>query len=331
MAPVCFLTGASGFVGANLAPMLAERYRMRCLVREGQQLPDLDGVDYERVEGDLENQQALAKGVQGADLVVHLAAVVSFRPEERARMFRINCDATAQLCSLAREAGVRRLLHVSTISAIGYSDAPRELDEDTPFNFGPMKLGYSDSKYAAEQAVLAEVERGLDAVIVNPPSMYGARDRRKAEGSLMDALMQGRIKLAPPGGLCVADVQSVCRGMLAAIDRGRSGQRYILGGENLTGRELFQRIAKIIGAVPPRRCPPRWLVSAITQVLRVKERLFGSKPPLTAEILALSSRYLWFSSQKAEDEIGYQRESVDAGIAAACAWLKERDGSGPAA
>src|SRR5690606_36268730 len=113
-------------------------------------------------------------------------------------MFAVNTAATARLCALAREASVRRLLHMSTISAIGYSDTPRELDETTPYNYGPLRIGYCDSKHAAEQAVLAEVARGLDAVIVDPPSMYGAGDRRKGEGSLLDAVLRGRVKVAPP-------------------------------------------------------------------------------------------------------------------------------------
>ena len=304
--------------------MLAERFQLRCLVRPGQELPGLEGIGHERVEGALESDSALAAGVRGADSVVHLAALVSFRPEDRQAMFATNRDATARLCELSRRASVRRLLHVSTISAIGYSDTPRELDENAPFNFGPLKLGYSDSKYAAEQAVLTEVGHGLNAVIVNPPSMYGAGDRRKAEGSLMEALMHGRIKLAPPGGLCVANVQDVCQGMMSALERGRRGERYILGGENLTGRQLFTRIAGVIGAEAPRRCPPRWVVRALAQLLRGKERMFGSKPPLTYEILALGSRYLWFSSRKAADELDYRPGTVDAGIAAASAWLRDR-------
>jgi len=252
---------------------------------------------------------------------VHLAALVSFRPEDRAAMFAVNAAATERLAALARAAGVRRLLHMSTISAVGYSDSPRQLDERAPFNFGPLRIGYCDSKRTAETAVLAEVARGLDAVIVNPPSMYGAGDRRKGEGSLLTALLRGRIGLSPPGGLCVADVADVCAGCLLALAHGRRGERYILGGENLTGRELFARIARIVGGTAPRRCPPRWLVRAAARALRLVERVRGSRPPLTGEVLTLSARYLWYSSQKASDELGYRPGPVDAGIRAAAAAL----------
>ena len=198
------------------------------------------------------SDHALAVGVRSAEVVVHLAALVSFRPEDRAAMFRLHEGATAQLAAFARRAAVRRFLHMSTICAVGFRATPDQLDESAIYNFAPLRIGYCDSKHAAERAVLAEAARGLDAVVVNPPSMYGAGDRRKADGSLMEALLRGRIKIAPPGGINVANVLDVCRGCLLALDRGRSGERYILGGENLTGRELFARIATVVGGRAPR-------------------------------------------------------------------------------
>lgn len=322
MTGICFLTGVSGFVGANLAPLLAQRYRLRCLVRQGQQVPALDGIPHDRVEGTLEDAEALAAGVRGAEVVVHLAALVSFRPEDRATMFRLHEGATAQLAALARGASVRRFLHMSTICAVGCSDAPQTLDETAAYNFARLRIGYCDSKYAAERAVLAEAALGLNAVVVNPPSMYGAGDRRKADGSLMEALMRGRIQVAPPGGINVANVLDVCRGCLLALDHGRSGERYILGGENLTGRELFARIAAVVGGRAPRFRTPALAVRAAATVLRLKERLLGSRPPLTSEVLALAPRYLWYSSDKARRELGYQPGSVDEGIRASWDWMQ---------
>lgn len=324
MAAICFLTGASGFVGRHLVPLLAPEFRLRVLVRPGQELPVLAGIDHERVEGRMDDAVALAKGVDGADVVVHLAGLVSFRREDRGAMFAINARGSAELAAAARRAGVRRFLHVSTISAVAFRDRPEAVDEHAPFNFGPLRIGYADSKFVGELAVLEEAKRGLDAVIVNPPSMYGAGDRRKGDGSLLSAVLAGKLRFAPPGGLNVANVADVCDGIVAALQRGRVGERYILGGENLTGVQLLQRIAGIVGGRAPRRVVPGWMLGLAAAVLWRKERWFRSKPPLTAQVLDLSRRFLWFSSAKAERELGWRAGSVDAGIEAAWRELSGR-------
>lgn len=317
MAPVCFLTGASGFVGRHLAPLLARDFRLRALTRPGQELPWLQGLDVERVEGRLADREALARGCRSADVVVHLAALVSFQPEERGAMFAANAVATGDLADAALAAGVRRMLHVSTISAVAYRDRPEAVDESAPFNFGPLRIGYCDSKFAAEQRVLAACKRGLDAVIVNPPSMYGAGDRRKGDDSLLTAVMTGRVRFAPPGGLNVANVTDVCDGVVRALRQGRRGERYLLTGENLTGAQLLARIAGVVGGAAPRRVAPRALVQAAARALRWKERCVGSRPPLTSEILTLAGKFLWYDASKAARELGWRAGPVDAGIAAA--------------
>lgn len=321
MLPLCFVTGASGFVGRSLLPKLARHYRLRLLLRPGTPPHEPTELPHERIDGTLQDDAALTLGVRGADTVVHLAALVSFRPEDRAAMFAINCAATARLAELARQHGVRRLLHVSTISAVACSTTPRLLDETAPYNFGPLRSGYCDSKHAAELAVQQEIARGLDAVIVNPPSMYGPGDRRKGDGSLITAVLRGRIPFVPPGGVNVANVDDVCEGALAALAQGRRGERYILGGENLTGRELLQRIATIVGGTVPRWRLPAWMVRAAATGLSAAERWRGSRPPLTSEILQLGARYLWYSSAKAERELGWRAGPVDPGIRAAWASL----------
>jgi dihydroflavonol-4-reductase len=322
MPPVCFVTGASGFVGANLLPGLAPSFALRLLLRPGQALPGSGELPHERVDGSLEDRAALAAGVRGADVVVHLAALVSFRREDRAAMFRVNAEATGDLAAAARAAGVRRFLHVSTISAVACSDRPELLDETAAYNFGPLRIGYCDSKRAGEDAVLAEVRRGLNAVIVNPPSMYGAGDRRKAEGSLVAAVIAGKVPFAPPGGLNVANVADVCAGIVLALDRGRRGERYILGGENLTGAALLQRVAHVVGGRAPQRTLPAFAVRTAAALLGCKERWWGSRPPLTAEVLRLAPKFHWYSSQKAERELGWRAGPVDAGIRAASAWMQ---------
>jgi dihydroflavonol-4-reductase len=324
---ICFVTGATGFLGRHLAPQLSQRFTVRALVRPGQTLPWLS-APHELVHGRLDDPAALAAGVRGADTVVHLAALVSFRPRDAVAMQHTNVTATANLAEAARRAGVRRLLHTSTISAVAWRAGPEPVDEQAPYNFGPLRCAYSDTKHAAEQAILTACDRGLDAVIVNPPSMYGPGDRRKGDGSLLTRVMTGELRWAPPGGVNVADVASVCRGMLLALAHGRTGERYILGGENLTGRELLQRIAGLAGRPTTIRTLPGWLVVAAARLRRLQERCLPVESTVTSEILRLATRFVFVSSRKAEQELGYRAESVSPGIAAALAELRLADGQG---
>jgi dihydroflavonol-4-reductase len=204
-------------------------------------------------------------------------------------MFEVNRGGTERLAQLVLAANVRRFLHVSTISAIAYCNGPAELTEDTPFNFGPLKIGYSDSKFAAEQCALQAANDGHDFVIVNPPSIYGAGDRRKGDDSPITAFMQGKVKMAPPGGTNVANVDDACDGMLAAMDRGRTGERYILGGDILSGLELMQRIATAVGGKALKRTAPRSLLRVAAHLLRIKERLPGSTSPITSQMGAFGA------------------------------------------
>jgi dihydroflavonol-4-reductase len=319
------LTGASGFVGATLAPLLVEAgHALRCLLRPGSAAENLAGVPFERAAGALEDARALADAVRGCDAVVHLAALVSFRAQDRARMFAINETGTATLARLAREAGVARFLHVSSVSAVGLARRAEVLDETAPFNFGSWRIAYAESKHAAEARVRDEVARGLDAVIVNPASMIGPGDRRKAEGSLLDRVARGRVPFCPPGGVNLVDVRDVASGCVRALERGRTGERYILGGTNLTGRAMIEAIARAAGCRPPRWTLPAPLARGLGALATLVERVRPLPPPLTAQILRMTPLWFWYSSAKAERELGYRARGIDAALASAFAWLRNR-------
>ncbi len=318
-----FITGATGFVGATLLPMLhAQGHQLRCLLRPGNPGENLVGIPHERIVGDLANSEALAEGLAGCDLVVHLAALVSFSKPDRQRMFQINAQGTAVLARLAREAGVQRFLHMSSVAAVGGCRNPQVLDENSPYTLHKYDLPYFHTKLAAEQAVLEEVQRGLDAVVVNPSSMFGPGDRRKAEGSLLDAAQKGRIPFAPPGGVNVADVRDVARGCLQALESGRRGQRYILGGENLHGRELVETILAQAGQPAPRFGLPAVLLRGLAVGARLVETVHPLRPPMTAQMLTMAPMYFWYSSAKAERELGYHHGPVAPAIQEAYAWMR---------
>ncbi|MEZ5966436.1 MAG: NAD-dependent epimerase/dehydratase family protein [Planctomycetota bacterium] len=320
MPAITLVTGASGFVGCHLLPRLVEAgHAVRCLARD----PAWSTTHGEVVAGCLGDEASLRRALDGVDVVVHLAALVSFARKDAAESFAVNEAGTRRLAALARAAGVRRFLHVSSVVAIGYSERGEILDETAPYNVARLRVPYCDSKHAAEQAVLDEVERGLDAVIVNPSSMFGPGDRRKARNSLLDAAQRGRVPFAPSGGANFADVRDVAAGCVAALTRGRRGERYILGGENLTGRELMRTVFAAAGRRPPRWSLPRPVTKLLAAGAGVLERVVDLRPPLTAQILRMASAYFWYGSAKAEGELGYRARPVLEAVQAAYRWMEE--------
>lgn len=321
-----FITGASGFVGANLARLLHERgYELRCLVSPKNPALGLASIPFERVDGRLEDLGVLEEAMQGMDMVVHLAALVSFSKRDKEAMFRINAEGSRHVASLARKAGVSRFLYMSSVLAVGHSTDQKPIDETASYNLARFKIAYCDSKRAGELAVLDEVKKGLDAVIVNPVSMFGAGDRRKAEGSLLEALAYDKIPFCPAGGLNVVDVQDVVQGSLHALEDGRTGERYILGGQNLRGKELFAKIASVLGKRAPRFTMPRSLARLLAVLATGFELLRPLTPPVTAAILRMTPLYFWYSSKKAEEELGYASYPIEMAIKAAFDWMLDLD------
>lgn len=320
------VTGATGFVGSVLCRRLADYgMELRCLVRPDNDASNLIGLEYERIEGSLEDESSLRKALQGVDGVYHLAALVSFRRRDAAAMRSINVDGTARVARLAREAGVERLLYMSSIAAVGHSRDRCPIDETADYNFGPWKIPYCDTKRGGELAVLAEVDRGLDAVIVNPSSMFGPGDRRKAEGSLLQALAYDKIPFCPAGGLNVADVRDVAAGTIAAMERGRTGERYILGGENLTGRQLFTKIAGVLGKRPPRFTLPGWLMRSFGQALSLVDAVRPLEPPMTGALARMAPLWMWYSSDKAGRELGYAAWPIEMALKETFDWMFDLD------
>jgi dihydroflavonol-4-reductase len=323
--PDVFVTGATGFVGANLVPLLhSAGHRVRCLVRPGSDVRNLKGVPFERVTGSLQDKDLLKDALRNVDIVVHLAALVSFRKPDTAHMWNVNVLGTEQLARLAREAGVGRFLHMSSVAAVGATTRPQVLNENSPYQIQRYRLPYCDTKRQAEEIVLNQVARGLDAVIVNPVSMFGPGDRRKAQNSLLDAAAADRIPFSPPGGVGVADVRDVARGVMAALERGRTGERYILGGQNLRGHELIAEVMAVAGRRPPRFTLNRHIVAAAAAAARLIEAFVPLSPPMTAQMLRMCPLFFWFSSAKAEEELGYQAGPVRNAIREAYRWMEEQ-------
>lgn len=323
MAESIFITGGNGFLGSALLPLLAARgYKLRCLLRRGSDRSKLATYEHETIEGDLGEETALREGLEGMDWVIHLAAAVSMYKPDAALMRRVNVSETAGLARLAREAGVARFLQVSSVAAVGYSADGEPIDEDAPYNWGHLRIPYCDTKRAGEEAVQAEGRAGMEVVTVNPSSMIGVGDRRKGEASIFASAARGRIPFAPPGGINFADLRDVAAGCMAAIEKGRAGERYILAGDNLRGREFVGSLLRLAGHRPPRLALPMPVARLAASLATAYEWLRPLSPPITAQAMRMASRLCWYSSDKAANELGYRTRGIEDAMRMALVDLK---------
>ncbi|MBE7450580.1 MAG: NAD-dependent epimerase/dehydratase family protein [Kofleriaceae bacterium] len=326
--PLAVITGASGLLGSNLAAALrARRVHVRALRRRTTRIDHLADLDIEWVYGDLDDAPSLAHAFAGADAVFHCAAAVAVSPTVTPALRRANVDGTARVLRAVEQAGVGRLVHVSSVVAVGVSEDGRPCTEDARWNFADHGLddGYCRTKREAEELVTAAARRGLDAVIVNPGFMLGPRDARPSTGRIVVDLVRGRVPVYPAGANCFVDVRDVARGAIAAWERGRAGRRYILGGHNLPYRELFARIARVAGVRPPRLPAPRLAALAAGLAGDAYQRLTGKEPRFGS----VEARYAYtdrfqFSSARAEAELGYRAGALDAAIGDALAWFRQQ-------
>jgi len=328
------LTGATGFVGQALAQRLREEgHAVRGLVR-GSSAPAaverLRRLGVLLVEGDVGEPDSLRALLARAELAVHGAALIAYRPRLHAAMRRINVDGTANVAAACRSAGVGRLVHVSSIAAVGIR-ADRELmDEDSPWEAGSLRMAYLDTKRAAEQRVAEEVGRGLDAVVVNPAAIYGPSSAASNSSGLVARIAAGRLRVAPEGGINVVPLETVVAGILAAAERGRRGRRYILGGENLELAGLVARIARAAGRRLRPLVLPGWTGAPLRAAMNAVDRLVPLSAWYTPDLCGAFGRWMWFDTTRMNVELGVRASDVDACLAATVAQLR-RDGRLPAA
>ncbi len=319
------ITGASGLLGGNLAVALAAAgYEVVATRRAGTKVAHLAGVPITWREAELADAGSLARAFDGAAAVFHCAAAVSVQRTVTPEMEQANVTGTERVIEACVAAKVARLVHTSSVAAIGLSTDGKPCDETTEWNFDKFGLAdaYSITKHAAENRVRGALDR-LDAVIVNPGYMFGPLDARPSSGKLIVDTVRRRLPGWTPGYNNFVDVRDVARGMIAAWQRGNRGERYILTGTELTYRALFETIARVAGVKPPRLRAPyavAWLVGKWGDFVeaRGKEPLVNS----TQMRYAYTDRFR-FTCAKAERELGYTHGPIEPAIADAIAWFRE--------
>ena len=314
------VTGGTGFIGANLcAALVARGDSVRVLKRPTSDTRLLNGLPVGFCDGDLRNPSEVRAAVAGCGTVYHTAAVVSFLRTRYEEQCRVNIEGTRAVVDACLAAGVHTLVHTSSIAALGYPAEGELATEETPFVDGG-RSGYARSKRMAEEEILKGVAGGLHAVIVNPSVVVGERDVHFHGGEVLRQSSKGRLLASIRGGMNIVCVGDVVRGLIAAAEKGRCGERYILCGENLTHREIFTLAARITGRRPPLVELP---VPVLTSVARCAEMICtvtGIPAVLSPDLVAGAGRFNWFSCGKAARELGYSFTSCATALETAYRW-----------
>jgi len=319
------VTGATGFVGSALAASLCRRgEHVRVLVRPGSDRSNLDGLPVEPIEGDLGAPETLRKCLRDCDCLLHAAADYRLWVPDPATMYRINVEGTRLLMEAALSVGVKRIVYTSSVATLAPDRAGTPVDESARGRLADMIGPYKRSKWQAERLVQEMVrERGLPAVIVNPTAPVGPRDRRPTPtGQMVLDAARGRIPVYLNTGLNIVDVADVADGHLLALDKGRIGQCYILGGENLSLKEIVDTVAERMGLRGPRIRLPYRLVLPMAHVVEAWARLRGCAPPFTVDGVRLAGKHMYFSSDRARRELGYAPRPAAEALARAVDWYQ---------
>lgn len=317
------ITGGSGFIGSNLAAACVRRGdEVRVLRRSKSSLVGLNMLPIEHVVGDLLDAEAVMRAVAGCDLVFHVAAISSYWRSKRAEIYRVNAEGTRVVMEACLKAGVLRVVHTSSAAAVGIAQNGCA-DESTPFDAVSSSFAYADSKHKAEAVVRAAVERGLQAVMVNPAIVIGAGDHYLNSSSMVLEYGRGRVPVMPPGGACVADIDAVVQGHLVAAEHGRIGERYILGGENLTYRQITATIAQVTGVRPPPVVVPKAILGIAAPVVDMFNTISRRPPLISGEQVRLSQLNFFFDSGKAVRELDYPIMPFRGAVEKAYAWYRE--------
>ena len=321
-----FLTGATGFVGSHVARVFADAgAELRLLTRSSSNLAGIEGLDAEIVVGDLRQPESLRSGIAGCEIVVHVAADYRLWVRNPKSMYAANVDGTRELLRIGREVGVRRVVYTSSVATMGFKKDGTIVDESSPVSIDDMIGHYKRSKFLGEQEAVKAARAGQEVMILNPTTPIGAGDAKPTPtGRIVVDFLNKKFPAYVDTGLNLVDVGEVARMHLVALDRGTPGERYILGGENLTLKQILDRMSSITGLPSPTMKVPNAVAMAFAFFdENFTGRLIGKEPRATVEAVRMGQKMMFASSAKAERELGFRVLPVYTALRAAIEWFIE--------
>lgn len=321
-----FITGATGFVGSHVARQYAQcGAKLRLLVRKTSRLDALQGIDAETVIGDLRQPQALRSALEGCDALVHVAADYRLWVRNPSEMYSANVDGTRELLKIAREAGIPRVVYTSSVATMGFRSDGTIVNEDTPVSLADMIGHYKRSKFLGEQEAIKAARAGQHVMILNPTTPIGPGDLKPTPtGRIIVDFLNRKFPAYVDTGLNLVDVTEVAKAHVAALDRGIPGERYILGGENLTLKQILDRMSAITGLPSPTIKVPHAVAMAFAFFDEtVTGRLRGKEPRATVEAVRMGKKMMFATSARAERELGFQVLPIYNALRSAIDWFVE--------
>ena len=322
------ITGASGFVGsAVLRQLLKAGHEVRALVRTNSDLRNLADLSVELFQGDLTDPESLRQAVIGCETLFHVAADYRLWIPDPDSMYKINVEGTQNLIRFAAEAGVNKIIYTSSVAALGFNADGTPANEETPVYPEKIIGHYKRSKYLAEQQVLDLVEKEqLPIITFNPSTPLGPRDiKPPPTGRLILDTLNGRMPAYVDTGLNIAHVDDVATGHLLAYEHGNYGEKYILGGEDMTLKQILHEICDLAGLKPPRIRLPHNAIMPIAWIAERWATISGKEPIATVDSVRMSKKNMYFSCNKAKEKLGYKPRPATAGLRDAIAWFVEND------
>jgi dihydroflavonol-4-reductase len=323
---LAFVTGATGFLGSHVARVLGEQgARLRLLVRASSNLKNLQGLDADTVTGDLRDPDSLEKALAGCDTVFHVAADYRLWVRDPQQMYRANVDGTRALLDAARKNAVRRVVYTSSVATIGFTSNGHTADEDSPVSLDDMIGHYKRSKFMAEQIALDAGRSGMHVVTVNPTTPVGEQDVKPTPtGRIVLDFLKRKFPAYVETGLNLVDVRLCARGHVSALEHGKSGERYILGGENLTLKQILDKLAAITGLPSPKVKLP-YIFAFATGVIdeTITGRMLNKEPRATVDAVRMGKKMMFATSAKAERELGWRIVPVDDALRRAVVWFRD--------